>query len=361
MGAFRDLTGQKFGRWAVIEVNQERGGKRQSVMWKCECECGIKKLVNSNSLVQRKTTSCGKGKCKSGFSDLTGKIFGKWKVIELTKERRGKTFIWLCECACGNRKKVAGGSLSKGRSKSCGEYSCQPDFLDLTGQKFGKIAVIKYSIERIDGEITWECKCDCGYVKMIKGDNLRSTSNCGQRQCKTGYNDLTGKLFGKLVAVKYTHTIVNDYWDFYCSCGKTINILAHNVTKGHTKSCGCIKRKGELDSILKFAYRNHLRGAKNRNIGNYLSKGEYVSIASNSCHYCGHIDIRKNKQTGATLKMNGIDRKNNESYYKLENSIPCCRSCNTMKMSTSYNKFIKNIRIVAKYTENIKIDQEPKT
>ena len=51
--------------------------------------------------------------------NLTGKIFGKWTVIErdTKKYKRPK---WICECECGSIKSVYGHSLKAGGSVSCG-------------------------------------------------------------------------------------------------------------------------------------------------------------------------------------------------------------------------------------------------
>ena len=358
MGAFLNLMGQKFGKWTVIGESEER--IRSSAAWTCRCECGVIKLVNSGSLRQGKTTSCGKGSCKKVFIDLTGKKIGKWTVIKPLKERRGRDRIWLCVCDCGNTKNVSGEGLRKGKTKSCGKAVCHSKFISIDGKKFGKLTVIKISEKRMNGEISWECKCECGNNVEVKRENLRKNSNCGRRQCSPTYTDLSGKVFGRLTAIKYTHTKINDYWDFKCSCDKIVNVLGHNVTKGHTKSCGCEKRKNEHYSILKSAYRNHIRGLERgeENIENFLSMEEYVSIASKACHYCGDFDIRVNRQTGATLKLNGVDRKNNERFYKIENSLPCCRMHNSMKWDTPYSEFLLSIRKLYEYTKNINLDQE---
>ena len=47
---------------------------------------------------------------------------------------------------------------------------------DLTGQKFGRLTVIKYV-----GCGKWLCKCICGNEKIIRGDKLKSgnTKSCG--------------------------------------------------------------------------------------------------------------------------------------------------------------------------------------
>ncbi|WP_179255045.1 AP2 domain-containing protein [Burkholderia sp. HI2500] len=51
--------------------------------------------------------------------DLAGMKFGRWTVLRIG-EKKGKQFNWLCLCECGAEALVAGQSLRKGRSLSCG-------------------------------------------------------------------------------------------------------------------------------------------------------------------------------------------------------------------------------------------------
>lgn len=56
MGAFQDLTGQKFGFWTVIK----RGHiDKKTTFWTCECECGTIKDVRAGDLKNGKSVSCG--------------------------------------------------------------------------------------------------------------------------------------------------------------------------------------------------------------------------------------------------------------------------------------------------------------
>jgi hypothetical protein len=55
-------------------------------------------------------------------------------------------------------------------------------FRDLTGQRFGKLFVLKKSPNKNpSGKIKWICKCDCGNVKEITGGDLVSGKivSCG--------------------------------------------------------------------------------------------------------------------------------------------------------------------------------------
>jgi len=51
-----DLIGQRFGRLIVIELF-DRNAKR--TLWKCKCDCGNEKVIDSGSIVSGHTKSCG--------------------------------------------------------------------------------------------------------------------------------------------------------------------------------------------------------------------------------------------------------------------------------------------------------------
>lgn len=52
-----DLTGQRFGRLVVLSIAGR--SKQRNVLWLCQCDCGNTHIVNSPSLVDGKTRSCG--------------------------------------------------------------------------------------------------------------------------------------------------------------------------------------------------------------------------------------------------------------------------------------------------------------
>lgn len=57
MGKLIDLTGQEFGRLAVVE--RVANNKRKEAMWLCRCECGNEVIVRGTSLRDGNTKSCG--------------------------------------------------------------------------------------------------------------------------------------------------------------------------------------------------------------------------------------------------------------------------------------------------------------
>jgi hypothetical protein len=56
-----------------------------------------------------------------------------------------------------------------------------PNVIDLTGQRFKKLLVINSAGRNNGGRRLWNCQCDCGKIKTIREDSLKSgnTKSCG--------------------------------------------------------------------------------------------------------------------------------------------------------------------------------------
>jgi hypothetical protein len=54
-------------------------------------------------------------------------------------------------------------------------------FIDLTGQRFGRLKVKEFSHKNKWGSPYWICLCDCGNTRVIRGSSLRNehTQSCG--------------------------------------------------------------------------------------------------------------------------------------------------------------------------------------
>ena len=53
-------------------------------------------------------------------------------------------------------------------------------------------------------------------------------------------NDLTGKVYGRLTVLRYSHSKHGAYWECICTCGKKKIASANCLRTGGTKSCGCL-------------------------------------------------------------------------------------------------------------------------
>lgn len=134
MGNRVDIKGKRFGFWVAIE--QGENNKYGQTQWLCECECGNKKLVTTNSLRTGNSTSCGCNHCP----DLIGEKFGKLTVIKLADEEinniKGRRH-WVCECECKRKVIASTYQLRNGRIASCGTIKCNKK--NKTNKKINKI------------------------------------------------------------------------------------------------------------------------------------------------------------------------------------------------------------------------------
>ena len=53
--------------------------------------------------------------------------------------------------------------------------------VDLTGLRFGRLVVLRDTLERRNHNIMWECVCDCGKTVIVNGGFLKlgKTKSCG--------------------------------------------------------------------------------------------------------------------------------------------------------------------------------------
>lgn len=113
----KDLTGERFGRLVVIKRHGSTNGKRKLPTWLCQCDCGNTAIRTGKALKSSKNSGCDE--CKRIRQDLTGKQFGRLKVISRYGSRNGEV-IWNCKCQCGRVAKVSTGKLNFGSVISCG-------------------------------------------------------------------------------------------------------------------------------------------------------------------------------------------------------------------------------------------------
>lgn len=114
---------------------------------------------------------------------------------------------------------------------------------DLTGQKFNHLSVIEIT-EKTPRATIWLCRCDCGNETTVATSDLTSghTKSCGCLKRKSNAKDLRGQRFGRLVVWKRAGTVGSRaLWRCKCDCGKLTNVRSIDLLNGNTKSCGCLK------------------------------------------------------------------------------------------------------------------------
>lgn len=184
---------------------------------------------------------------------------------------------------------------------------------DLTGQKFGRLTVIKFDQERFDADYDsgnrhyqqyWICECSCGNIISVWKSQLINgkTKSCGcykdEKSKERFKEDLTGRVYGRLTVIgrdykreeirKEEGKKAKQYWLCKCSCGNEdiISVEKYKLNSGHTQSCGCYK-----DEIRSKTHSKDMSGQKIDML--YLKKR---LVINNETHYlcdcdCGRKDV----------------------------------------------------------------------
>lgn len=65
--------------------------------------------------------------------------------------------------------------------------------------------------------------------------------------------DLTGQRFGRLTVVRIESTCKPVSWVCKCDCGNEKNVISRNLTSGNTRSCGCLRAEHMAKAYRKTA------------------------------------------------------------------------------------------------------------
>jgi len=236
--------------------------------------------------------------------------------------------------------------------------------IDLTGKKFGKLTVIERVGSDKQGYATWLCKCDCGTKIIIRGSSLKGgyTKSCG---C-IHLIDLTGQKFGRLTVIRRSYPNGNSgepRWLCKCECGKETVVKGACLRKGEIRSCGCLRKELARNrrilplglASMKSVIDSYKRNAKIRGIEWNLIEEQFAEITKKDCYYCGAKPNNKRYQprNNGEYIYNGIDRKDNTKGYTIDNVVPCCSICNMAKSNLTEQEFKDWIKRLI--TKNIKI------
>lgn len=161
-----------------------------------------------------------------------------------------------------------------------------------------------------------------------------------------------GKKYNRLTLVSFSHYFKDKenrnipYWNVKCDCGKEKTIRLYHVTREITKSCGCLQKEnkhrllpGESNFNVLFAV--YQKNAELRGIKFELTKEEFRKFTKKNCDYCGiePSTVFRRKNANGDYVYNGIDRVDNNDGYNLKNSVTCCETCNTSKLSQTREEF----------------------
>jgi len=181
--------------------------------------------------------------------------------------------------------------------------------------------------------------------------------------------DYTGTVIGYLSAVSVTPEKYGRefLWEWKCVCGKKIVRRPSQIKAGRNKSCGCkqaemvdkAKRLPAGEAAFRQLFRSYKNGARNRNYSFDLSMEDFRELTKQNCYYCGDTpsliySIKANNTKNYVY--NGVDRIDNTKGYIKGNVVPCCGTCNRMKMNSIFSDFLSKVeKIYNKHSSTVSL------
>jgi len=171
----------------------------------------------------------------------------------------------------------------------------------------------------------------------------------------SNFKDLTGQKFGRLTVIKRVEKPTHiksrgSYWLCKCECKNEKIIFGQNLKGGDTTSCGCYHveissiKKGQ--SSINRVYYDYKKHAIKKQVPFEISREYFVEITQMDCFYCGKkpSNISKNRYNNGDFIYNGIDRINSSDGYIKGNIVPCCWRCNEAKKKETQEDFLEWIK-----------------
>lgn len=223
--------------------------------------------------------------------DLVGNSYGTLTPIspEIRYNKRG----WICSCSCGNTRWVPTFYLTSGSVKTCGDMVHKVPVS--INQKIGKLTVEKIYKNERTGRYMANCICDCG--------------------------------------------------------GRKDDVPVKNFQRNTTTHCGCSvsnknRGKPEGESSRNALISSYKSNARKKGLEFSLTPSECEELFKGNCYFCGKAPDRvfTRKRLKGTYVYNGIDRKNSDLGYTLDNVDSCCTECNFLKGDRTNENFIAHIK-----------------
>lgn len=174
--------------------------------------------------------------------------------------------------------------------------------MNLTGQRFGRLTVIRRTENDNQGKAVWLCSCECGNNIRVRRGCLRK----GQQSCGCYARDMASARARKLALDDPRFT----------------------------------NRRPPGEAARHELFQRYKGQARRKNHIFSLPKDIVLALFSSPCHYCGQPPSRIVRARGGDFLYTGLDRTDNTKGYIPGNVVPCCWTCNDAKKTRGYREFI---------------------
>jgi len=169
--------------------------------------------------------------------------------------------------------------------------------------------------------------------------------------------DETNNHYGRLTVLRRmgSNKHKKALWLCQCSCGKNTITSGVRLRSGKTKSCGCLQKLPEGLAVFHDKLRMMKANAKRKHLDWAISDEDVLELIKKNCYYCGAAPapskkkLYRNGRLNGDFPSNGLDRVDNDKGYTLDNVVPCCSNCNSLKGARNIIEFKEQITKIYKY------------
>lgn len=200
------------------------------------------------------------------------------------------------------------------------------------------------TLPRADSKL---CSRECAAISLSYARDKRQPMVC--EQCNKTFMVKRCRLQPGKSAVRFCSLACRDlslrkHHDFVCcKCGeqKTANdfFVDNHNPRGHVARCKACYAETAKNVLAFKPYRREesfQSGAKRRGLAYELTRGQFMTFWQKPCLYCG-----------GPIPTIGLDRIDNARGYAMNNVVPCCSTCNSMKSGMAMSEFLERCQRIA--------------
>ena len=293
----------------------------------------------------------------------------------LNTDDNGKNWIVKCK-SCGDEFKLSTTTLTKYFKENLQKCShCPKEYKPSATYQPGNI-IGSYKILEYRGNERFRIQClKCGYEFDMTSQQLRSYKNkpldyC--KNCKKPSNYKTKYQPGEIIGNCYELVEFQggNKWLVKCiKCGKIQEQSITNMKKHKKDTCFYCEHPNSdkpavgrtrfqempIDERIYYYYKGKIEKENSKPNAKYkewqLSLEEYSKLIHENCYYCGEPPTSDNIWNKSSKRqcdkeliyINGVDRVDSDKGYTIDNCVPCCPTCNSMKSTFNIHKFLHQI------------------
>lgn len=148
---------------------------------------------------------------------------------------------------------------------------------DLTGRRFGRLTVLR-EVEPVGRHRKWLCQCDCGNLREVLANNLTSghTTSCGCQKRR----ELAGQRIGRLTVLERSELTAPrgkrqvPLWKCRCDCGEITYKATDTLTNSDLSMCAACAARYAAEQARACA--GYVDGTQ---VSRILCHGDHADIA----------------------------------------------------------------------------------